>query len=259
MSVLATLTDESRSTFSLAAVPPPSESFSESLMQLLDRVDCRRVDTGEERQAIFRLRYQAYLREGSIDPDSSESFSDRYDDMANTYLFGVYLDGELASSIRIHVVSKNHPRSPAADAFSDIFLPEIDGGKIVTDTSRFVTDEKFSRLYRGLPYITVRLPWLAARYFRPEQAFAAVRPEHQAFYRRTFNCQMVCEPRAYPGLTKQLCLMTTYPATAAEVVQRRYPHFRSSFTERRLLFERDPSQSTLIETQAAPPPELETA
>jgi len=55
--------------------------------------------------------------------------------------------------------------------------------------------------------------------------------------------------------------MATRPSTAAEDVQRRYPHFRSSFSERRLLFEREPAQSTLIQKPAPAtlPPELKAA
>lgn len=262
MSVLATLTDESRSKFSLAAVPAPSESsFSDSLMQLLDRVDCRRADSKEERQAIFRLRYQAYLREGAIEPHICESFSDPYDEMANAYLFGVYLDNELASSIRIHVVSKDHPCSPSVDAFRDILLPEIDAGKTIVDPSRFVSDERLARMHRGLPYTTTRLCGMAARYFGAEHLLAAVRPEHQAFYRRIFNHRVICGPRAYPGLTKPLCLMTIHYPTVAEGVHLRYPLFRSSFTERRLLFERDQSRSSPVPepAQAPLPPELNLA
>jgi len=262
MSVLATFADRSSAKFSLAAVPAPSENgFSDSLMRLLDRLDCRHPDSGEARQAIFRLRYQAYRRAGAIEPHISKSFSDPYDEMANAYLFGVYLDDELASSIRIHVVSKNHPRSPSVDAFRDILQPEIDAGKTIVDPSRFVTDEKLSRLHRGLPYITTRLCWLAARYFRAEHLLAAVRAEHQAFYRRVFNHRMICGPRAYPGLTKPLCLMTTHHPTAAEGVHRRYPFFRSSFSERRLLFERERSQTSLVAkpTPATFQPELKAA
>jgi Autoinducer synthase len=251
MSVLVKLTDESRSAFSPAAGSARSEnSFSDNLMRLLDRVDCRRADSGEERQAIFRLRYEAYLREGAIDPHASESFSDSYDDVANAYLFGIYLDGELASSIRLHIVSKDHPSSSSVVAFRDILLPEIDAGKTIVDSSRFVADEKLSRLHRGLPYITTRLGWLAARYFRAEHALAPVRPEHQAFYGRVFGHRTICGPRAYPGLKFPPCLMTIHPPTVEEDVHRRYPVMRSSFTERRCLFERDPSQSRPIKKQA---------
>jgi hypothetical protein len=34
--------------------------------QLLDQIDCRAACSEEEREAISRLRYQAYLREGAI-------------------------------------------------------------------------------------------------------------------------------------------------------------------------------------------------
>ena len=78
-------------------------------MRLLERVDYRRVETAEERDAIFRLRYAAYLREGAIPPNASERFSDSLDDTDNALIFGVHIDGELASSIRLHVASREHP------------------------------------------------------------------------------------------------------------------------------------------------------
>jgi hypothetical protein len=59
------------------ALPHPSErafqdqwdfekSLSDRVAQLLDRVDYRRAETDEQRERIFRLRYQAYLREGGF-------------------------------------------------------------------------------------------------------------------------------------------------------------------------------------------------
>src|SRR2546430_3113896 len=51
---------------------------------------------------LFRSRYQAYMRDGTITGNASGTFSDHYDDTDNAYLFGLYIDGELASSIRIH-------------------------------------------------------------------------------------------------------------------------------------------------------------
>jgi hypothetical protein len=214
-------------------------SFSESVSRLLDRIDCRHADSAEEREAIFRLRYQAYLRDGSIFPDSSGSFSDPYDDTDNVYLFGLYIDGELASSIRIHVGSREHPYFPSLEVFPDALQPQLEAGKVVIDATRFVADEKLSKRYRALPYTTIRLNWLAAEYFDPGYSLAAVRPEHQAFYRRTFHLQLICEPRPYPHLVKPICLMASDYRSVAEYVHRRYPFFRSTFFERRMLFERD--------------------
>lgn len=218
-------------------------SFSDSVGRLLDRIDYRLADSREQREAIFRLRYQAYLRERGILPNPSRSFSDSYDEMDNVCLFGVYIDDQLASSIRIHVVSKEHPACPSFEAFADILQPELDAGKVIVDTTRFVTDENLSRLHRGLPYATLRVSWLAAGYFGADHSLAAVRAEHQAFYRRTFHHRLICEPRPYPGLVKALCLMTIHYPTAADQVHRRFPFFRSTFFERRMLFERHQSAS----------------
>ena len=106
-----------------------SESgFSASVSRLLDRIDCRHADSDEEREAIFRLRYRAYLRDGSIFPNAAESFSDPYDETDNVYLFGLYIDDELASSIRIHVGSRQHPYFPSLEVFPDALQPQLEAG-----------------------------------------------------------------------------------------------------------------------------------
>jgi Autoinducer synthase len=220
--------------------PRADNSFSDSVARLLDRVDCRRADSVEEREAIARLRYGAYLREGAISPNSTGMFSDSYDDTNNAYLFGLYIDGVLASSIRMHVASTEHPDFPSLHVFPDVLQPYIDAGNVIVDTTRFVADETLSRRYRGLAYATLRLSWLTAAYFNTDYSLAAVRAEHQAFYRRTFHHQLLCEPRPYPYLQKPICLMAIHYPTVADDVNRRYPFFRSTFFERRMLFERSP-------------------
>jgi hypothetical protein len=231
-------------------------SFSDRVTQLVARIDCRRADSSAQRDAIFRLRYDAYLREGAISPNSSGTFSDRYDETPNAYLFGLYIDDELASSIRIHVATKEHPACPSFEAFPDFLQPELDAGKVIVDATRFVADKKLSKRYRALPYATVRLNWLAAGYFDSDYSLAAVRPEHQAFYRRTFRLRLICEPRPYLGLTKPLCLMASDYRTVADYVHRRFPFFRSTFFERRKLFERSAApashESSMLPGKVAP-------
>ncbi len=231
-------------------------SFSDRVAQLLARIDCRRADSGEQREAIFRLRYQAYLREGAISPNSSGTFSDPYDETPNVYLFGLYIDDELASSIRIHVASKEHPACLSFEAFPDILQPELDAGKIIIDPTRFVADENLSRLHRGLPYATLRLSMVAAEHFRADLVLAAVRAEHQAFYRRAFNQRLICEPRPYPNLIKPLCLMTIHYPTAVDELWRQYPFIPSTSFERRKLFERSAApashESSMLPGKVAP-------
>jgi N-acyl-L-homoserine lactone synthetase len=216
-------------------------SFSESVAKLLDRIDYRRADTPEAREAIFRLRYEAYVRDGTITPNATGTFRDFYDDTDNVHLFGLYVDGELAGAIRIHVASREHPYFPTLDVFPEYLRLQLDAGKIIVDPTRFVADERLSRIHRALPYATLRLCGMCARYFKADELLAAVRVEHQAFYRRIFQHRMVCAPRPYPLLAKPISLMTIdYPAVA-EDVHRRYPFFRSTLFERRMLFERAPA------------------
>lgn len=219
--------------------------FSDRIARLLARIDCRRADSDKQREEIFRLRYDAYLREGAISRIPAARFSDAYDDTPNAYLFGLYIDDELASSIRIHVASKEHPACLSLQAFPDVLWPELDAGKVIIDPTRFVADERLSRLHRGLPYATLRLSMVAAQHFRADLVLAAVRVEHQAFYRRAFNQQVICEPRPYPNLTKPLSLMAIhYPSTVDEL-WRQYPFIPSLHFERQRLFERGPTATRL--------------
>jgi hypothetical protein len=217
-------------------------NFSDSVARLLDRMDCRPADTTVEREAISRLRYQAYLREGAIPPNASRAFSDPYDDTENAYVFGLYIDGELASSIRLHVATREHSDFPSLAVFRDILQPEVDAGKVIIDPTRFVVDETLSRLHRGLPYATLRVGWMASAYFASDLTLAAVRPEHQAFYRRTFGHRVICGPRPYPHLAKPISLMTMHYPSVADQVHRRLPFLRSTLFERRMLFERHRTQ-----------------
>jgi hypothetical protein len=86
-----------------------------------------------EREAIFRQRYHAYLREGAIAPNASERFADVLDDPSNPWQpleFGSYVDGELASSIRLHVASRQSS-DPALNGFCDLLSPELATGKTI--------------------------------------------------------------------------------------------------------------------------------
>src|SRR5882762_5575673 len=144
---------------SVLSVESPSR-LDDRIERLLQRVDYRRADTPEERAAIYRLRYNAYLREGAIAPKFSGEFSDPVDDRDNVWIFGVYIDGKLASSIRLSITIPGCVDIPALDVFSDVLLGDIRAGKRVVDPTRFVADRESSRMYPELPYVTLRLPWV---------------------------------------------------------------------------------------------------
>lgn len=205
---------------------------------ILDRVDYRLAETETEKEAIYSLRYRAYLHEGAIEPRAERRLKDRFDDLPNSWTFGIYMDGELASSLRISVGSPDNLDTPAVDAFGDILRPQIEAGKTIVDPNRFVADPANRTKFPELPYLTVRLGYVACAYFNADIGTATVRAEHRAFYRRVFLQTPLCEPRPYPTLVKPLCLMAADFNMVRDKIFERYPYFRSSQFERRALFER---------------------
>lgn len=215
-------------------------------VELLDQVDYRLAETEAEKEAIYRLRYSAYLQEGAIEPRADQRLTDRFDDLPNSWIFGVYLDGELRSSLRVSVATPDNDDTPAVNAFRDLLEPELARGKVIVDPNRFVADPLSRTKYPELPYLTVRLGYVACGYFNADIGTATVRAEHQAFYRRLFFQKSLCKPRPYPTLTKPLCLMAADYLSIREKVFDRFPLMRSSARERRRLFERNGEQSSVV-------------
>jgi len=211
--------------------------LQERRVELLDRVDYRLAETEQDRDAIYRLRYRAYLNEGAIEPNDSHKVTDKFDDLPNSWIFGVYYEGELTSSIRISVASAGHRQTPSMDVFPELLQPMLDQGQVVVDPTRFVAEPERANRFVELPYLTLRLAYVACEYFRADVGLASVRAEHQAFYRRVF-LNSISPPRNYPGLTKPIGLMAIdFPALRDKLFAR-YPFLRSTHLERRMLFER---------------------
>jgi N-acyl-L-homoserine lactone synthetase len=212
------------------------EDFASRLSAFTQAVDIRRASTEEDREEIFRLRYDAYRREGAIESNFGHRFSDRFDEVENAFLFGVRLEGELVSSIRVHVATEQYPDSPTVAAFTDILMPELTTGNVIVDPSRFVADREASRLHAELPYVTARIAVVAMQYFNADIGAVAVRPEHRAFYRKVFAFSPVAPPREYHGLTIPLGLMMARQDEVRDRVLANYPFLRSTLAERAELF-----------------------
>jgi hypothetical protein len=218
---------------------------------LFDRVSCRLAETEADREEIYRLRYRAYVLEGAIAPRDEQRLTDKFDTLPNSWLFGLYVDGALASSIRISVASKEQPLTPAVETFGDLLEPEVAQGKVIVDPNRFVADPDNRSKIPELPYLTVRLGYVACAHFDADIGTATVRAEHRAFYRRVFLLEPRCMPRPYPTLLKPLCLMAADADAVREKIFQRYPYFRSTPAEREALFGR--SNATACEATRSPP------
>ncbi len=65
--------------------------------------------------------------------------------------------------------------SPSAEVFADLCIPRLDEGKIIIDPTRFVADPDKAKRFPELPYLTVRLGYMACGHFNADIGLAIVR------------------------------------------------------------------------------------
>ena len=212
-------------------------NFSNKVIGLLRRVEYRLAQSENELDAIYRLRYEANLREGAITPNASEKLKDKFDDVPNALNFGIFIDDVLTSALRMHVLTPAQPYSPALDAFPDLLGPRLEEGARIIDGNRFVAEYPRARSFPELPYVTLRVGILAAMHFDCDLITASVRTEHYPFYKREYFATKLCEPRPYPTLVKPLSLISIDFRNDGGRINERHPFYKSSQEERLRLFE----------------------
>jgi hypothetical protein len=214
---------------------------------LSHRIDYRLIETPEERDSVYLMRYRAYLHGGLISPSESRRIIDRYDESPNAWIFGIYLDGELCSSLRLHVLTSEWRMSYTTELFGDILDHRLDRGEILIDPARFAADPEKARQFPELPYMTLRLAYLACDYFNADMGLAMVRTDHQAFYSRVFLHEAISDPRPFPGWhSKKVVLMASDFRKLREKVMARFPVMGSTHAERQMLFERHRDPPSLV-------------
>jgi hypothetical protein len=218
-------------------VEPRSSLFARGA-GLSDRVNYRLMETPEEKDCIYLMRYNAYLHAGVTSPAESQRVTDRFDDAPNAWIFGVYVDGELCSSLRLNVLTSECRTSPTTELFGDVLHPRLDQGETFIDPVRFAALPEKARLFPELPYLTLRLAYMACEHFNADTGLAMVRDDHQAFYRRVFMHEVICEPRSLPNFLPKVGLLASDFRARHEQVLARFPIMRSSASERRMLFRR---------------------
>ena len=210
--------------------------FNDRIFDLARRIEYFRAEDDHDRSEIFRLRYKAYRSEGAIEPNAAGLFHDAHDDDDNAFLFGIRLDGRLAGSIRVHVCSPEFAVSPGLEVFPDVLEPLLDAGESFSDPTRFVVDPDVRGETALMPHFGLRLGSMACDHFGLDQILATVRQEHAPFYKRLFGLDLLTPPRAYPNLTKPICLMAGTMDEIRDKSYRRVPVFPSTSSERAMLY-----------------------
>lgn len=234
------------------AAEAQNSAFVKSVFSLLERTEYRRCDKGEDLEDIYRLRYRAYRVHGVVPAIASRMIQDDLDDVDNVYRFGIYVDQQLVSTLRIHVLDKENRAGPSTQAFGDIVHPMIDAGDTFIDPSRFAADPEWSKIYPQLPYITLRLAGMACFYFEAPYCLSTIRDDHASFYKRIYDSQKLADARSYPGVYSMVELYRADVNAIRERSFQRYPFFFSTASEERLMFGRpamgEPAPLTILPT-----------
>lgn len=225
------------SSASQRTAPGATSRFALSLIDILDRLHYRRVSPQEQFDPVYRLRYEAYRREEFIPINSQQMTRDVYDDAENCHCFGIYIDDQLVSSIRLHIATAQNPTSPSASIWPDVLGDIIAKGGSYIDPSRFTADHDASLAFPALPYLTLRTAVMACAHFNSTYCISSVRPEHVAFYKRVFGSEQLAGEGYWGELTFPVCLFASYIPVMLPRVLQRYPFFDSTEEERQALFD----------------------
>lgn len=212
-------------------------SFARKVEALLERTEYRRCDKGEDLEDIYRLRYKAYRSNDMVPDRLDHMIHDELDETPNVFRFGIYVDQRLMSTLRIHYATKAQPWSTSTKAFGDLVYPMLNAGDTFVCPSRFASDPEWTRAYPQLAYVTTRLASMACYHFDARYGLSTVREDHAGFYRRIYYSERISEPRPYPGVFNRVVLYRTDAHLNRERFFARFPFFRSTPMEQRLLFD----------------------
>jgi hypothetical protein len=211
--------------------------FADRIAEMLERVEHRSATSRAEREAAYRLRYEAYLKQNLLDQRIDAMLYDEvYDNSPNSLITLTYIDGELASTVRVHVVADDNQISPAVDVFPDVLAPHLKARRIIVDPSRLAARAEMARKYPELPYFALRPPWMAAQHFDADFIVVSCATGHVGYYRRTFRAEAWSGLRSYPKVTAKVVCVGLDFAAGRHGVEARYPSFRSTSGERETLF-----------------------
>jgi hypothetical protein len=214
-----------------------SPRFADRVAKMLERVEHRPAMCQADRKAAYRLRYEAYLRENLLNQRLDAMLYDEvYDASPNSLTTLTYVDGELASTVRVHVITDKEGVSPARDVFPDVVTPYLRAQRVIIDPSRLAARADMARRLPELPYFALRPPWMAAHYFKADYIVLCSASGHEAYYRRVYRFHTWSGLRSYPKVTAKVVCMGLDFAAEMERVQSRYPSFRSTPAEREALF-----------------------
>src|SRR5690606_8330997 len=159
------------------AKAPAHANFARHMLESLDRVEYRRVIHGEDLEQVGRLRYRYYMTRNFLEDKFLGTIIDEVDHDHQAHAYGIYIDGTLVSTLRVHHITAEHRIGTSAKLFPDILGPMLDNNMSFVDPTRFAADPAYLAELPAIPYLTLRIAAMASEYFNASFCLAAVKPE----------------------------------------------------------------------------------
>lgn len=168
---------------------------------------CAIAQTPKERDQVYLLRHEAYRRDGAIDPQPGQRFSDHFDNLPNSFSFLVQgRDTEAQATVRLSVVRPDlgWSEAPSRRVFGGHPALEQMAQESYVEASRLC----FGPLARRDVFVKL-LGHMAALgdLFETGWLVACPRVEHTPVYQRLFGFRQLAEPRQYFGVHFQTQLL----------------------------------------------------
>lgn len=219
------------------ASPKSTSDFASRVLDVMERVEYRRIVTAEDMEDVSQLRIKAYKKAKMCVPPPGQLFVDDSDFDPQAFVYGIYCEERLISTIRIHHVTPAHRVSPSRHLFPETVDTLLDSGLSLIDPVRHASDPEVFDDLPALPYLTLRIATMACEYFGADRCLSLVPPRHYPFYKRVFRSMEAAPPIINtPGYDIDLGLLVAHVSTELPKVYERYPFFRSQPFERRMMF-----------------------
>lgn len=172
--------------------------------------------TASQREAIFKLRYDAYYDQGLIRGNKTGKLFDWQDEESSSSIYGITLRGTLVSTIRLSLVSRKQKACTTYAMFKDDFDPIVDNGEKILDCSRLAVNCKDNALRRSVVLYALSLTMTFAASVGADRGAIVARHSHVPFYRR-YGFDLVRGPFSYhEALTPLSFMMVRMPKSAID-------------------------------------------
>ena len=173
---------------------------------------CSIAKSPEDRDHVYRLRYECYRRDAAIPPRPDRRFSDTFDELPNHFSFVAHTGGpDPAATVRISVVRPDlgWTESPAGRVYADHPRFQTIAATSFVEASRLC----FGPLARRESFVRLVAHMAAlAEFYDVASLLACPRVEHVRNYERLFGFRPLAEPRRYFGVAFETRLLGIRPA-----------------------------------------------